>query len=309
MSIFRQAAVLAAIESSYGTDATPAAATHAMMATQPQISPVQGDAVTRDRARPDFGKDFESHANIHARLSFSVELGPSPAAGSAPAYGPLLRACGFSETIQAGVSVTYAPVSAGFESASLYFFRAGKRYIMTGARGRTTFNVQAGQLPFIAFEFLGLVANPETDVAVVTPVWTNFRDALIVNRANTTFALGALSPVLDRWSINIGQNLQFTDRPNLDQVRIVDRDPAGEIAFEQMAAASLSAIGLARANTRYNTALTIGTQAGARVRLNAPALQLIQPTEANANGITLTQATAKPKRASAANDEFTLVFD
>ena len=42
-------------------------------------------------------------------VTFEVEMAGSGTAGTAPAFGPLLKACGNSETIVTDTSVTYAP--------------------------------------------------------------------------------------------------------------------------------------------------------------------------------------------------------
>ena len=63
-----------------------------------------------------------------------MELAGSGTAGTAPRYGALLQACGLSETIVASTSVTYAPVSSAFSSATIYFNNDGIRHILTGCR-------------------------------------------------------------------------------------------------------------------------------------------------------------------------------
>ena len=45
-------------------------------------------------------------ANTRVECTFSVELAGSGAAGTAPRYGDAIKACGFSETIASGTSVT-----------------------------------------------------------------------------------------------------------------------------------------------------------------------------------------------------------
>ena len=57
-----------------------------------------------------FGNSEQLPAGIHSELDFEVELAGSGAAGTAPAWGPLIRACGMSETITAATDVKYAPV-------------------------------------------------------------------------------------------------------------------------------------------------------------------------------------------------------
>jgi hypothetical protein len=80
-----------------------------------------------------------------------VELAGSGTAGTAPAYGSILKACGFSETIVASTSVTYAPVSSSFSSVTIYYNVDGVRHKLTGCRGTFTLNGTVGDIPYIEF--------------------------------------------------------------------------------------------------------------------------------------------------------------
>ena len=110
--------VVAKIESSYGVDSTATGA-NAILLRNLTVTPLDGETATRDLIRPYFGNSDILVATTMAKLDFEVELAGAGAAGTAPAYGPLLRACAMSETISAGVSVTYAPISATLESVSI----------------------------------------------------------------------------------------------------------------------------------------------------------------------------------------------
>ena len=70
-----------------------------------------------------------------------------------------MKACGLSETVVADTSVTYAPVSASFDSVTIRFYD-GTRHVLTGCRGSVTFNFVAGQFPVASFNFIGIYNNP-----------------------------------------------------------------------------------------------------------------------------------------------------
>ncbi len=55
-------------------------------------------------------------------ITFKVELRGSAAAGSAPEIGDLLEACGMAETVTAGSSVVYSPVSVNDKSVTIYHY-------------------------------------------------------------------------------------------------------------------------------------------------------------------------------------------
>ena len=122
---FRKKVILGKIESVYGTDPTPAGSTDAILCRNVEITPLQGETETRDLVRSNIGAQQVIHVGTHVGITFEVEMAGAGAAGTAPAYGPLLRACALSQTISAGVSVVYAPIDASEESVTLHFFIDG----------------------------------------------------------------------------------------------------------------------------------------------------------------------------------------
>jgi hypothetical protein len=112
MALTRKGLIIAAKESTYGTDATPVGA-DAIKVANINITPLQSDVVSRQIVRPFLGNPEQLLANQRVELTFDVELTGSGVAGTAPAYGILLQACGFAEAVSAATSVTYTPVECG----------------------------------------------------------------------------------------------------------------------------------------------------------------------------------------------------
>ncbi len=102
----RRRVLLAKIETTYGTDASPGNA-DAVLIQQAglMLKPLEGAEVSRDLIRPYFGSNGKIKVENFATLEFSVELAGSGTAGTPPAYGYLLRACGLAETI-VGAAIT-----------------------------------------------------------------------------------------------------------------------------------------------------------------------------------------------------------
>jgi hypothetical protein len=90
-----------------------------------------------------------------ATVEFDVEIKGSGTAGTAPALGKLLKACGFSETVSAGVSVTYAPASTGISSMTLALYNDGVIYKTWGARGTVSLKLEKGKHALLHFVFTG----------------------------------------------------------------------------------------------------------------------------------------------------------
>lgn len=74
---------------------------------EPVWQPEQGK-FKRNPNRSQIGQLAGVPTTTGARLTFRVELKGSGVPGTAPSYGPLLRACGMGETVNAGTAVTGA---------------------------------------------------------------------------------------------------------------------------------------------------------------------------------------------------------
>ena len=102
-----------------------------------------------------------------ASLSFKVELRGSGTAGTAPALGKLLKACGMGETIVAGTSVTYAPISTSIPSVTIALYRDGVKKQIRGARGSVKYSGKDGEPGMLEFTFQG-VYDGVSDVSLLT---------------------------------------------------------------------------------------------------------------------------------------------
>ena len=94
----RKRVALAKVESTYGTDASPTGAANAIQISAPTITPLAGGTVKRDLVRDALGADPAIHVGSHVLVGFGVEIAGAGAAGTAPAYGALLRGCAMAET-------------------------------------------------------------------------------------------------------------------------------------------------------------------------------------------------------------------
>jgi hypothetical protein len=150
-----RAVLLAKAETTYGVDAAPTAAANAILVENLAFSWDGARMAERVPVRASLGKVKPVFAGTLGQLTFDVEIKGSGAAGTAPELGVLLKACGFAETIDAGVSVTYKHASSAHASATLYFYEDGLLYVMTGARGMPTRSLQTGAVGKYSFTFSG----------------------------------------------------------------------------------------------------------------------------------------------------------
>ena len=309
---WRKKVLLAKIETTYGTDPTPTGVANAILAVDVKLNPMEGQDIERGLDLPWFANDGTIPADLHMKLSFKVELQASGALGVAPAWGPLIRACGWAQTIVASTSVTYNPISSGLESATFYLNIDGQLHVMKGARGTCKLTIGAQSIPYLEFSFQGLFAVP-TDTAAPTPTLTGFKDPLAASAANTpVFTLGGVSLVLRSLTFDFGNKLEnrflIGGSSAAHSVQITDRAETLEMNVEAVAMSTLNPFSLAQAMTTSVVALQHGTAAGYRATLNVPALQLQRPANLdNTQNILEWPLRGIPKPVSG-NDQATLVL-
>lgn len=297
--------LLAKPESVYGTDSVPVGATNAILAGNVKLVPMTQEAPARNTIRPYFSNEGKLLAGKHVQLDFDVEIAGAGAAGSAPGWGALLKGCAMGETISAGVSAVYAPISAGEQSLSLYFCLDGIQHKLLGARGSFSMKFSKGGIPLLNFKFIGLYAAP-TDTALPAPTLTGFQKALAVCQANTTpVSLHTYAGIFQDISLDIGNSNLYRNLIGSESIAFVDRKPAGSCTMELPTIAAKDWFSIAAAGTTGALTLTHGTAAGNKVTIGAPAVQVTNPTYSSADNIEHLGLTLD-LLPSAGNDELTI---
>jgi hypothetical protein len=241
-------------------------------------------------------------------VSFAVELAGSGAAGTAPQYGDCLRACAFSETVSAGVSVTYAPISAAIESVTINCNYDGVQHLIVGCRGTFSLELNVGQIPKINFEFTGLYATP-TATAAATPTYADQAAPVAVNSANTTgISVHGYAGCLESLTLNLANEVTYRQLAGCSrQVRITDRKPEGEFTIEAVSVASKDYWSAIKDQTLGEMVFQHGQTAGNIVTFDAPTVNLGSPSYGDSDGVLMLSAPFMPNP-DAGNDEFTLVY-
>jgi hypothetical protein len=274
---WRNKVLLAKIEATYGTDSTPVGTTDAILATDFTIMPMEGEDVSRDLDTNFIGGQPTIPAGLFRKIRFKVELEPSGTAGTAPAWGVLMRGCGISQTVVAVTSVTYAPVALPVDSLTIWFQVGLTRYRFAGARGTVVMRFSASGIPYLEFEFTGLYITP-AEATSITPTLTGFRTPRVVSRANTpTFTLNAVSVPMRSFALDVGNQVEPRFLVNLEEIIITDRKDMVETTIEAVPLTTLNPFALAEASTGVAASLVHGTGAGRIATLSIPTLQLMRP--------------------------------
>lgn len=308
--LFKKKTLLVKPEVTYGTDPVPDGS-NVVVTKNLSINPYEGNTVSRDIDRDALGNDIEINTAPNVTISFDVELAGSGTAGTAPGYGPLLRACGFSETENTGTDVTYQPVSEGFESAAFYFQQSGQLHKVTGCRGSVKFNLAKGSLPSMSFSFTGLYHDPVTQAAPTGLDTSPYKAPLPVNSVNTTLSIAGYAAKAESMDVDMANNVVFRDLIGSQSVIITDRAPAGSLTIEapdlatkNFFAASASHSGV----TLHPLSVVHGKTAGQIVELSAPTVQLSGISMGDSDGILTYSMNTRLIPTDAGDDEFSLII-
>lgn len=280
----RKLAVLLKAEAVYGTDSAPTGAVNALQVSNVEITPLAGQDVSRELITPTFGHQGVILTNNHVTIAFDVEIAGAGAAGDAPAWAPALIACGFSETIDAGVDVVYAPKSDAFGSASLYYVLDGVRHVLLGARGTVSLSLAPSQIPRFRFSLTGLLGTI-TDQAMPVVDHSGFLTPLPVSKANTTMELHGWTAIAESLSIDVAQQVEPRFLIGYEGVEITDRQAMGTAVVEAASLATVNWFAIAQAATKDALSVQHGTVAGNIVEFDAPKVQIGRLTQGSSQGI------------------------
>lgn len=253
-----------------------------------------------------------------ATITFLTDLKAAGAsAGTVPPnLGVALRACGMSETISVGTSVTYAPVSASFETATIEI-REGdtaanvKTKRIVGAMGNVLLEAEKGGLVAARFNFSGKYVEPiESEPlfadAASGPTPSPFLGVSFDFHGVTTLKLRTVN-------IDLGNNV--VRRNDINEVSgnfaalITDRNATATIDPEQELIATINFFNKLTTNAEGTLEYILGSGAGNIVTVNAPKAQIIADSEGDRDDFRIEDIELQlNKDATAGDDELTIVF-
>lgn len=287
---WRKKVILAKIETEYGSDPTPTGAANAILARDINLTPLAADTVERDNPRPELGAYQRIHVGEHVMLAFDVEVAGAGAAGSVPAYDVLKRACGLAFANNAGVSQVYTPRSDNEESITLYLHFDGQLHKLVGARGTWGLRINRQGIAYYHFEFTALFTAPAS-ATDATPDFSNFVAPKPVSNGNTpTATLHGQALVMSSLEISSNNQVQHRDLVGVEEVAILSRAVSGRVRFEAPALSTFNWFTTARANTLAAFQLVHGTTAGNIVQIDAPQVQITNPTYAEEDALVMIDA-------------------
>jgi hypothetical protein len=302
----RNTVLLAALQNAIGVPAVPAGAQDAMLITNPSATPIATDMVSRDLIRPYFGSSDQLPASSHAELSFDIEIAGSGTAGEAPAWGRLLVACNFTETVTEGVDVKYAPNSIVVPTPlTLYYYLDGLLHKITDARGSVSFDFTVNAIPKMSFKFMG-VYSPVTDTPLPADTdFTKFLQPKLASTAATTWSMHGYTGPLQDLSLDIANTLNWAELIGYQAAEITDRAPTGKITMQLGSVADKDWWTASQSAVLGALNITHGTVAGNIVQFDAPKVQIsnLAYSDTNSKALLGGDLTVTP---DAGNDELVI---
>ncbi len=312
MSLLNENVVtLAKVEGTYGTDSVPTG-TDAILTSKVKLTPFESSTTPRDIDKSGSGSDLELTTDFWAMIEFKVELVGSGVLGTAPAFGPLLKACRCQETIVATTSVAYRPLRSATTSLSIYFNLDGQRHILTGARGSFKLEVSSQGIPYIAFTFWGLYNTP-TSAALPTGLtgWDAFKIPTPVNYENTPVpTLHGYSNVLKTFNFDAGNQVKPNNNPGEKEILITAHAAKGSIVMMAPAISVKDFFSIAKNNTLGTMKVTHGITTTTKWIFDcvATTVQVVKPRYGDDEGRVTIEADLNFVPTTAQNDEWELRF-
>jgi hypothetical protein len=268
--------LLAKTEVTYGVDAAPTPAANAILAKDVGFNPMEGVDIDRALERPYFGGQATTPAELHAKLSFKVELAPSGAAGTPPAWGPLLRACGVAQTINAGTSVVYNPITLNPDSLTIHFWYGNTRHVLLGARGTFKLTIGAQQIPYLEFVFTGLWQQASEQVRG-NPTFTQLAPQAGSTANTPTFTINGVAQIMRSFMLDVKNAVEGRFLIGAEAILITGRGESIECTVEATQLTTFNPFALANAQTLMPINLVHGTGAGKIATLAVPLAQMQRP--------------------------------
>lgn len=155
-------------------------------------------------------------------------------------------------------------------SITLYGYQHDHLYKVTGCRGTWSPELKAGEFSKIKWEFTGLYAGPTDDAM---PADSTFNSTIPPAVKSASFALGSFAGVIENFKMAYGN--EIAKRPSVNAATgflahyIKERKATAQIDPEAVALSSFDPIALLTEGTEQALAITVGTAAGNRMRINS----------------------------------------
>lgn len=269
MALLRRKVVIGAkIEGTYG-DAEAVSVNDTILVFNPSLT-LNIDTLERAPATDTLGNLAPQMGARTATITFSTDLYGSGTRGTAPSIDVLLRACGLEPTTEATHSVLYEARDSGFESATIVVWQDGLKHVLTGCRGRCSFNFNMGQRGSVDFTFEAKEFT-YTDEAIPLGNYSTIIPPVCLNQY---FSVGGYAAIIPALKIDLVNTLSRAPSVNeisgYARVDITDRKVEGTFSPEATILATHDWYTTWSGGVKSDLTITLGNTAGNVIRLTAP---------------------------------------
>lgn len=303
--LVRNAAIAIKMETTPGTDSVPTAAANAVLVRNLSINPIAMTVESRELARSYLGNSEDIVVARWFEFEFEVEMAGSGTAGTAPGYDAVMRLTGHSKTVIPDTSVVYAPISTGFESASIYVNMDQVLHKSAWCMAKLGWDLSAGKIPVWKVAGKGLFL-PVTDTSAWSPTYALQAKPLGVTKANTEASLHGVAAPIETLTVDTAAQIEYRNLINYEGVMYTDRKPAGNISLEMTTVATKDWMTVASDATTGVLSCAHGLTAGNIVDISCPNAQITTPRYGNSQGILMLQCGVKLMPGASGNDEYTI---
>lgn len=245
-------------------------------------------------------------------LTFKAELmGPlSAAKGVTLPITPFLRICGFSESLDPGVSNIYVPLSSSFVTATIAQYIDGLRKTMLGCVGNVKFQFKVGEPVMCEFAIQGKYSE-HSDQSMLSPTYPA-QVPLMFMGAQVTI-LGA-TQVIDNLEIDMQNEIVLSPLPSdasgIDYGKIVGRNPQMSFDPELVAVSSHDFYDKLLSRDTAAVEIILGDINSNKITFALPAVRYTGIKQGDRSGISIAQATCEVcKSTDSGNDEITITME
>lgn len=307
----RQQGIFVAVEDTYNTAETLVGA-DALQVMNLQMKPAENlRMIEREIIRASLNPEQAVYGGSLIGFTFDAELKGSGTAGTAPLFGRLMQACGFSETVVASTSVTYAPESdlTAHKGVTIGYREGGNYRIAKGCRGNVSINLTTGQYGKLSFTMLGHISS-ETAATAPTPTFESTVPPAFVG---ATFKIGTFAAPIEALTVDMSNTIAPALNPNnsdgFGDIRITARNTQGTVNPEVELIGTKDYIALFRAGTQQAIQTgTIGGTAGNQWALSLPKAYFRNVEPGDRDSLLVYSISFGAAESSSLDDEISLVL-
>ncbi len=247
----------------------------------------EGDTVEQERDGVTWGANKKQYTSDKVKITGKIAFAGSGTAGAPPAYREMFLLSGHAEIIDAGAgTVTYKPITEGFEYGVIAFVQDGQFHIGHKAQCEIKLDANAGEIGYWGFEITMTGGTiPIETPAGLTTVISGYQPPKAVNFSNTPiFQLGGQYFANSKFSHTTGNEIAALDIVNHQSAVIGDRKPKADITIGAKALSEVNQYQQAWDGEEMPLLLEHGKVAGEKIRFQYPAVSLSMPTPSDIQG-------------------------